>query len=132
MFGWRKRMSADFSNEIAAHIALEAERLHGQGLSEAEATAAARRNFGNLLGANELFYESSRWMWLDHIRQDLRYAARQKQLYRLGETLQCLRDRRLSGRTSACIPAIPSKTPSCLLNESRRVVWHCAAWSQMT
>ncbi len=39
MFGWRKRTSADFSNEIAAHIALEAERLHGQGLSEAEATA---------------------------------------------------------------------------------------------
>jgi hypothetical protein len=77
MFGWRKRTSADFSNEIAAHIALEAERLHGQGLSEAEGTAAARRNFGNLLGANELFYESSRWMWLDHIRQDLRYAARQ-------------------------------------------------------
>ena len=77
MLGWRKRTTDDFSNEIQAHLAAEADRLRGEGLSEAEAAAAARRTFGNLLGANEQFYESSRWMWLDHLRQDVRYAARQ-------------------------------------------------------
>lgn len=76
MFGPR-RHAEDFSEEVRAHIALEAEGLRAEGLSEADALAAARRRFGNVLGAEERFYESSRWMWLDHLRQDLRYAARQ-------------------------------------------------------
>ncbi len=76
MFGNRRR-AEDFSEEVRAHIALEAERLRADGLSESEALAAARRCFGNVLGAEERFYESSRWMWLDHLRHDLRYAARQ-------------------------------------------------------
>ena len=72
----RNRKANDFSAEIQAHIQLETERLREQGLSEDEARAAARRAFGNVTRAKERFYESHRWLWWDHLRQDLRFAAR--------------------------------------------------------
>jgi predicted permease len=72
----RKRKSSDFSAEIEEHIRLESERLRGQGLSEEEARAAARRAFGNVLHAEERFYEEHRWLWWDHLRQDLRFGIR--------------------------------------------------------
>jgi predicted permease len=75
MFG-RKRKLDDFTSEIQAHLQIECERLREQGLSEAEARATARRSFGNVLQAEERFYESSRWMWWDRLRQDIRYALR--------------------------------------------------------
>ncbi len=72
----RKRKARDFSAEIEAHIQLESERLREQGLSEEEARAAARRSFGNLMQAEERFYESGRWLWWDHLQQDLRFGLR--------------------------------------------------------
>jgi len=75
MFG-RKRKLDDFTSEIEAHIQLEIERLRQQGLSEAEAKATARRSFGNVLRAEERFYESGRWLGWDHFWQDMRYALR--------------------------------------------------------
>jgi len=66
----------DFSAEIEAHIEIESERLQEEGLSPGEARAAARRTFGNVLHAEERFYESNRWVWWDHFRQDARYALR--------------------------------------------------------
>jgi putative ABC transport system permease protein len=75
MFG-RKRNLDDFTKEIEAHMELETERLREQGLGEAEARAAARRSFGNVLQAEERFYESSRWLWWDHLRQDVPYGLR--------------------------------------------------------
>src|SRR5580704_5533315 len=72
----RKRKARDFIAEIEAHIQLESERLREQGLSEEEARAAARRSFGNLMQAEERFYESGRWLWWDHLRQDLRFGLR--------------------------------------------------------
>ena len=74
---WRKRKQSDFNSEIEAHIELETERLKEQGLSEEEARAAARRAFGNVTRAQERFYESSRWVWLDQLAQDIRYGLRQ-------------------------------------------------------
>ena len=71
-----KRGPDDFRDEIQAHIALEAERLREEGLNDEDAWDAARRSFGNATNAQERFYEASRWMWLDHFRSDLRYAAR--------------------------------------------------------
>ncbi len=71
-----KRKSSDFSAEIEAHIQLELERLQEQGLGEQEARAAARRAFGNLTQAQERFYESGRWLWLDHLWQDVRFGLR--------------------------------------------------------
>ena len=72
----RRRSSGDFGAEIEAHIDLEAQRLRDEGLPEEEARAAARRAFGSVLGARERFYESGRWLWWDHLRQDVRYGAR--------------------------------------------------------
>jgi predicted permease len=72
----RKRKANDFSEEIKAHIQLESERLRGQGMSEDEALAAARRVFGNVTRAEEQFYESHRWLLWDRLRQDVRFGLR--------------------------------------------------------
>jgi len=72
----RKRKPSDFTSEIDAHLQLEIERLQEQGLSEEQARATARRSFGNLLQAEERFYESHRWLAWDHFWQDARYALR--------------------------------------------------------
>jgi len=75
MFG-RKRKLGDFTSEIEAHLQLEIARLRERGLSEEEARATARRSFGNLMKAEERFYESGRWLWWEHSWQDIRYAVR--------------------------------------------------------
>jgi len=73
---WRKRNTSDFRDEIASHLQMETERLREQGLTEDDARAAARRAFGNVTQAQERFYESRRWLWCDHLWQDLRFALR--------------------------------------------------------
>jgi predicted permease len=73
---WRKRKQSDFDDEIQAHLALEVARLQGEGMTPTEAEAAARRVFGNVASAQEHFYESSRWLWLEHVKRDLFYAVR--------------------------------------------------------
>jgi hypothetical protein len=71
---WRStRQANEFSVEIEAHIAHEAERLREQGLSERDARDAARRAFGNVTKAKEQFYESGRWLFWDHLSRDVRY-----------------------------------------------------------
>jgi len=72
----RKRKANDFGAEINAHIQIETERLREQGLDESEARAAARRAFGNLSRAEEQFYESHRWLWWEHLKQDLCFGLR--------------------------------------------------------
>ncbi|HKV61777.1 MAG TPA: ABC transporter permease [Candidatus Acidoferrum sp.] len=72
----RKRKLDDFTSEIDAHLQLEIERLRERGLSEEDARATARRSFGNVMQAEERFYESGRWLWWDHRWQDIRYAVR--------------------------------------------------------
>jgi predicted permease len=74
---WRKRSEADFSAELRSHLALEAERLRAEGVSEDEAYRRARKMFGNVTRAEERFYESHRWLWLEHLGQDARQAFRQ-------------------------------------------------------
>ena len=72
----QKRKPSDFGREIEAHLQLETERPREEGLTDAEARAAARRAFGNVTEAEERFYESGRWLFWDHLRQDLRFAFR--------------------------------------------------------
>src|SRR5579864_4392698 len=72
----RKRKTSDFNAEIEAHLQQESERLREQGLSEKDARAAAHRAFGNVMQAEERYYESGHWMWWDHLRQDLRFGVR--------------------------------------------------------
>jgi macrolide transport system ATP-binding/permease protein len=70
------RKLSDFSAEIQAHIRLEADRLRAEGMSESDALEAAQRRFGNVVAAQERFYEHTSQPWLEHLLQDLRYAAR--------------------------------------------------------
>src|SRR6059036_3377820 len=72
---WR-RTHDDFSNEVQSHLELETERLVAEGMSVADARAAAERAFGSVAIVKERFYEQSRWVWLDQLAQDLRYAWR--------------------------------------------------------
>jgi putative ABC transport system permease protein len=72
----RRRKTSDFSAEIEAHLELEAERLQEEGLSYEDARAAACRTFGNTTRVRERFYESGRWLWLDHLSRDIRYGLR--------------------------------------------------------
>ena len=73
---FHRRPQSDFSEELRAHLGLEIERLRAEGLSEDEAYHAAHRALGNLAIAGERFYESSRWMWLEHAMQDTRQCLR--------------------------------------------------------
>jgi predicted permease len=73
---WRRRSMTDFSNEIDAHVALETEQLIADGMPPEEAARAARKSFGNVTLARERHYEAGRRLWLDHLLQDTRAAAR--------------------------------------------------------
>ena len=72
----RRRTDEDFHDEIDAHVALETDRLVAEGMDPAAARAAARRGFGNVTRARELFHEARRVMWIEQLRQDSRYALR--------------------------------------------------------
>jgi putative ABC transport system permease protein len=74
--GWRRRSTTDFSDEIEAHVALETDRLIADGMPPDEAAQAARKAFGNVTRAQERHYEAGRTLWLDHLTQDVRAAAR--------------------------------------------------------
>ena len=74
--GWRRRSTTEFSREIDAHIALERDQLIADGMPPDEAAREARKAFGNVTTARERHYEAGRRMWLDHLGQDLRAAAR--------------------------------------------------------
>lgn len=76
MFWPRRRGDRDFSDEVRAHIELEAERLVAEGMPSGRARIEARRRFGNVLGAEERFYESQRVVWIAQFLQDLRIAIR--------------------------------------------------------
>ena len=61
----RKRSPQDFAEEIKAHLALEADELQSEGLSEDEARWKAYREFGNVRAAKERFHLRGRWIGFD-------------------------------------------------------------------
>jgi predicted permease len=73
---WRRRQPDDFRAEIEADLQLEIDRLRELGLSEEEARARACQAFGNRTRAEERFYESSGWFWVDLLSHDLRFGLR--------------------------------------------------------
>ncbi len=73
---WRKRKHGDFQAEIRSHLDMEADELAEEGSNPRDARYKARREFGNVTGSEERFYEASRWMWLEQFMQDLRYGLR--------------------------------------------------------
>ena len=71
-----KRDPSDFAAEVAAHIALETERLIAEGVPRTEAASRARLAFGNVTRSRESFYESNNWMRWEQFAQDARYCLR--------------------------------------------------------
>jgi putative ABC transport system permease protein len=74
MFG--RRSQDDFEDEIRAHLQMEIDRLIARGMSPQDAERAARRNFGNIAAAEDLFYDHQRFAWLVDLARDLRHAWR--------------------------------------------------------
>jgi len=72
----RRRTDEDFDEEVRAHLALEIERLIAEGLSPADAFAAAHRAFGNTATVREQFHESRPWAWIEPFGRDLSYGWR--------------------------------------------------------
>lgn len=66
----------DLQREIRQHLELEAEEREAEGLTPAEARRAAAMSFGNVSAVRE-DARSVWWpLWIQHLGQDLRYAAR--------------------------------------------------------
>ncbi len=76
MFRKKRRSPEDFKQEIASHLAHEADAMRDRGKC-ADPDAAARRAFGNITALEETRYERRHWMWFDHLRIDFRLAVRQ-------------------------------------------------------
>ena len=72
----RKRTAEDFAEEIKSHLALEADELRAEGMSEAEARRRANVEFGNASVATEKFRLRGRWQGLDKLARDLRFSFR--------------------------------------------------------
>ena len=86
--GWRRLLSrlvdvgrrpdraSELEEEIAGHLASIEDELRREGMSDAEAAAAARRIFGNVTLARERSAELWVFRWLDDLRRDVRFGAR--------------------------------------------------------
>jgi len=72
----RKRSADDFAEEIKTHLELEADELRSEGLSDDEARRKARHEFGNVRAAQERFYLKDRWVGLDKLLREIRFALR--------------------------------------------------------
>ena len=76
LFG-RGRLYDDLSQEMRQHLEEKRDELMAQGMSHAEAEAAARREFGNVTSLEEQGRETWRWPRLESLFFDVRFAVRQ-------------------------------------------------------
>ena len=72
----RRRLYNDLSDEIQQHLEEKTKELVASGMSRAEATAAARRAFGNLTLIENDSREVWQWPSLESFFADVRYALR--------------------------------------------------------
>lgn len=73
---WRRSGERDTSEEIRGHLDLLIDEHIRRGLSPDDARDAALRSFGNLTETTEACRETRGFPALDHLTQDMRYAAR--------------------------------------------------------
>jgi len=72
----RKDLGEDLSEEIREHLEEKTNELIERGMSPAEASLAARREFGNVTLIEERGRDAWRWVSLEDLLSDLRYGAR--------------------------------------------------------
>jgi putative ABC transport system permease protein len=72
-----KKRDTDLERELQSDLDLEEEEQRERGLSQEDARYAARRAFGNATLIREQTREAWRWMRLESLAKDVRYALRQ-------------------------------------------------------
>jgi hypothetical protein len=75
--GWiaqRRRKEAELREELAFHLAEEADERKTSGLSEQDARLAARRDLGSVALIAEDTRSTWGWIWIERVGQDVRYA----------------------------------------------------------
>ena len=70
------RRHREIDEEMAAHLAEAADDFVRQGLSPDEAQLAARRSFGGVTQAKEVYHQQGALTWLEELPRDLRHGVR--------------------------------------------------------
>jgi predicted permease len=71
------RADAELAREINAHLALLEDDFLRMGMKTEDARRAARRAYGNVEQAKQMHRNERSLLWVEQLRQDLRYAIRQ-------------------------------------------------------
>src|SRR5688572_9790470 len=72
----RKRIEGELSEELQVHLEMATEANIAAGMTPAEARHAAQREFGGIEQVKESYRDERGLPWLEHLLQDLRFAAR--------------------------------------------------------
>ena len=72
----RRRLNNELSAEIQQHLDEKIDELVASGMSQKEAAAAARRQFGNITLTNEDGRDVWRWLSMENFLADVRYGLR--------------------------------------------------------
>ncbi|MEP6733269.1 MAG: ABC transporter permease, partial [bacterium] len=72
----RDALNREMSDEMREHLERSTVRLMSRGMSRADATSAARREFGNVGSLQEEGRAARGGTWIDSLRADFRYAVR--------------------------------------------------------
>jgi hypothetical protein len=72
----RRRAYDEVEHEIQTHLQEKIDEMVQGGMPLAEATAAARRQFGNVASTEERSREVWRWTWLEDLGMDIRHGLR--------------------------------------------------------
>jgi predicted permease len=70
------RLDGELDEEVGLHLQLMEEEFRRRGMSEVEARAAARREFGGVAHAKEAYRDERGFAWIESFAQDVRYALR--------------------------------------------------------
>ena len=70
------RAEQDLAREVESHLELLQDEFQRRGMTTNEARLAAKRAFGGIEQAKELHRGERSWLWLEQVRQDLRFSVR--------------------------------------------------------
>lgn len=70
------RLDGELDEEVNLHLQMMEEEFRRRGMSEAEAKAAARREFGGVAHAKEAYRDQRGFPWIESFAKDVRYALR--------------------------------------------------------